>query len=206
MTPTSDASLHGVHPARRYFLPAKEIDMTMITNKWEMQCPSCGQDDALHVYIGAWAALLPEGSEVVGDQDFDHESRCECRDCGWDGTAGDAFDAAKTALDSDDEPEIVGTFEPSPAQRAELAAMAPRPDRRLPGSAAARGEGVSGLDARELGTVLAALRHWQDATVGGGLVNDGLADIATDGGTVRSLDALEIDALCERLNWGGEAA
>lgn len=54
------------------------------------------------------------------------------------------------------------------------------------------------MDLRELGTVLAALRFWQN---GGRHVND-IYDIASDGGTLQPLDAVEIDALCERLNGG----
>ena len=54
------------------------------------------------------------------------------------------------------------------------------------------------LDARELGTVLAALRYWQRE----GLMNGGHEqDIATNGGEVEPLNADEIDALCERLNF-----
>ena len=58
------------------------------------------------------------------------------------------------------------------------------------------------LNDRELGTVLAALRLWQnecsnDATDGA------LWDIATNGDTVQPLLDDEIDELCERLNSGG---
>lgn len=55
------------------------------------------------------------------------------------------------------------------------------------------------LNERELATVLAALRYYQND-----LRDDGAAfahgDIATDGGTLQPLSADEIDALCERLN------
>lgn len=60
------------------------------------------------------------------------------------------------------------------------------------------------LTNRELATVLAALRLWQDSD----LEMQGDADarrflaIAEDGGRVRSLSDEEIDALCERLNAG----
>lgn len=53
------------------------------------------------------------------------------------------------------------------------------------------------LGARELATVLAALRYWRRE----GLMSAGHEiDIATDGGELEPLNESEIDALCERLN------
>lgn len=52
------------------------------------------------------------------------------------------------------------------------------------------------LDARELATVLASLRYWQERQP----AFDELDSIATDGGTMEQLSAAEIDGLCERLN------
>ncbi len=62
------------------------------------------------------------------------------------------------------------------------------------------------LDARELATVLAALRYWarhQAGSVGKSpnpLPED---DIASDGGTLEPMRADEIEKLCERLNTEG---
>jgi len=55
------------------------------------------------------------------------------------------------------------------------------------------------LSEREIATVLAALRAWQQSPMRG---DCGLDDIATDSGTVEALDADEIDDLCERINCG----
>ena len=58
------------------------------------------------------------------------------------------------------------------------------------------------MTSRELGTVLAALRHYQQSGFGDmcNLPPD-LADIAVDGESNRvPLDDDEIDDLCERLN------
>jgi hypothetical protein len=54
------------------------------------------------------------------------------------------------------------------------------------------------LNARELATVLAALRYWQRE----GLLADRCAEarIADDGGKFEPLSKMEIDALCERIN------
>lgn len=52
------------------------------------------------------------------------------------------------------------------------------------------------MNRRELNTILAALRYWQRE----GLLSGGHEqDIAADAGVV-PLTAVEIDALCERLN------
>jgi hypothetical protein len=55
------------------------------------------------------------------------------------------------------------------------------------------------LAARELATVLTALRHWQKVLP----ENAGAyEDIATDGGRFEPLSVDEIDELCMRLNLG----
>lgn len=54
----------------------------------------------------------------------------------------------------------------------------------------------STLNSRELATVLAALRHWQDRTP----AFEPVDSIATDAGRFAQLNRAEIDALCERLN------
>lgn len=61
------------------------------------------------------------------------------------------------------------------------------------------------IDERELGTILAALRHWQETSEGweGGLIvteEIPTSDIATDGGKFSALTPSEIDVLCERIN------
>ena len=52
------------------------------------------------------------------------------------------------------------------------------------------------MNARELATVLAALRVYQ----GSEDIGDEVRQIATNGGTVKALTQREIDGLCERLN------
>jgi hypothetical protein len=53
------------------------------------------------------------------------------------------------------------------------------------------------LSERELGTVLAALRHWQMTVVDQYRAS---SDVATRGGELVALDDDEIDELCERIN------
>jgi DNA-directed RNA polymerase subunit RPC12/RpoP len=61
------------------------------------------------------------------------------------------------------------------------------------------------LNARELGTALAALRYWQQEIVKqGGLTNaaNEYDPIASDNGLQEPLTAEEIDELCQSLNFG----
>jgi hypothetical protein len=53
---------------------------------------------------------------------------------------------------------------------------------------------------RQLATILAALRLWQDGSAIGDEGSPYLEAIATNGGMLRPLSNEEIDRLCERLN------
>jgi hypothetical protein len=58
------------------------------------------------------------------------------------------------------------------------------------------------IDARELATILAALRFHQDENLQGRseIADLTIQDIATDGGILKPLTFQEVDVLCERLN------
>ncbi len=65
------------------------------------------------------------------------------------------------------------------------------------------------LTSRELATVLAALRYWQQRQADSLDVQEqpavpldfhGCWDVATDGGTLEPLSVTEIDGLCLRIN------
>jgi hypothetical protein len=60
------------------------------------------------------------------------------------------------------------------------------------------------VDARELATILAALRFHQDENLQGRseIADLTIKDIATDGKTLQALSFQEIDALCQRFNTG----
>jgi hypothetical protein len=59
------------------------------------------------------------------------------------------------------------------------------------------------LKARELATILAALRAWQGwITKEHELNANGLMDIATDGDTLDPMSWSEVDDLCGKLNSG----
>lgn len=62
---------------------------------------------------------------------------------------------------------------------------------------------INAFDARELATVLAALRYWQTDMDRLGGFNAAHDHIATGAGTFDALTEEEIDTLCERINTSG---
>lgn len=76
------------------------------------------------------------------------------------------------------------------------AGIGPLACRPLGASRAGSTEQPSPFDEREMSTLLAALRYWQNHRPS----NPELHDIATNGGEVEPLDEWEIDTLCERIN------
>jgi hypothetical protein len=69
--------------------------MSTVKEVWEMACPKCGQDDQLDIVVTLFARLLPNGTDPdqAGDENGDHEwdenSTCACRHCGWCGIVED---------------------------------------------------------------------------------------------------------------------
>lgn len=55
------------------------------------------------------------------------------------------------------------------------------------------------FDSRQIGTILAALRYYQQA-IEAEKLPDNIDDIASDFGTVVPLNAVDIDELCEYIN------
>jgi hypothetical protein len=58
------------------------------------------------------------------------------------------------------------------------------------------------LDERSLATMLAALRYWQAKTIQEARLHD---PVASDEGRIQPLSDLEIDELCELLNFSPPA-
>lgn len=55
---------------------------------------------------------------------------------------------------------------------------------------------------REQGTMLAALRHYQEFLRSGASAAPGLLDIASNAGQLTPLSTQEIEVLCEKVNFG----
>lgn len=54
-----------------------------------LACPQCGNADKLEITIICTAELTIDGTEALGDHDWDDGSRCRCPDCGAGGLVGD---------------------------------------------------------------------------------------------------------------------
>lgn len=72
-------------------------------------CPGCGEDDKLYVDFTGRAKLTRNGTEDVGDHDWDGSSYMSCGRCSWSGEASEAeWDSDHphwpTDDDEDDEP------------------------------------------------------------------------------------------------------
>ena len=63
-----------------------------VLSEWGMCCPSCRDDDDLHVTFIGVCKLFSDGTEDEGDHEWDSTSKCYCG-CGWTGTVAEAESA-----------------------------------------------------------------------------------------------------------------
>lgn len=61
-----------------------------VFDEWSMRCPKCGRDDGLQIVITTFARLTPDGTEDVGDHEWEDDSVCRCGHCYWAGKVSDA--------------------------------------------------------------------------------------------------------------------
>lgn len=61
-----------------------------VRDQHNMACPSCGDDDELHVVFTGECELFPDGTEDAGDHEWDGKSPCRCGLCDWTGTVAEA--------------------------------------------------------------------------------------------------------------------
>jgi hypothetical protein len=54
-----------------------------------LACPKCGSDSQLHLVITTWATLSADGSESLGDHEWDDTANCRCIGCKFAGVASD---------------------------------------------------------------------------------------------------------------------
>jgi hypothetical protein len=52
---------------------------------FDLACPQCGNADKLEIAITCIAELTIDGTEPLGDHDWDDASPCRCPDCGHGG-------------------------------------------------------------------------------------------------------------------------
>lgn len=61
--------------------------MTTVKEEWDMACPDCSKDDAIHISAIVSLVLTPEGT-VEGDASdhvWDSDCNCSCGHCGYMG-------------------------------------------------------------------------------------------------------------------------
>jgi DNA-directed RNA polymerase subunit RPC12/RpoP len=54
-----------------------------------VRCPKCGQEDRFKIVALTTCLVTDDGSEPVGDHEWDDESATRCPECGFDGTLKD---------------------------------------------------------------------------------------------------------------------
>lgn len=59
--------------------------MTDLRSEYGLSCPKCGQTERLHVQIFCMAELTTNGTEALGDHDWDDASFCCCPHYGHTG-------------------------------------------------------------------------------------------------------------------------
>ena len=147
-------------------------------------CPECGSDSVCCDAAARWDIAAQEWSMVTT---FDDRT---CDDCGYD-----SHEFAEVVAKDGKWEETAESRSLSPEARRAIngpkAVPVPRCEEVAPSASA------HSLDARELATVLAALRYWQRE----GLASSGHEHaISSNGDTLAPLTLAEVDALAERLN------
>ncbi|WP_342051287.1 MULTISPECIES: hypothetical protein [unclassified Cupriavidus] len=56
--------------------------MRSVLENHGLACPKCGSDTSLNVEVQTVARLLPEGTDIVSDQDWTDKSHVICDQCG----------------------------------------------------------------------------------------------------------------------------
>jgi hypothetical protein len=59
--------------------------MSTVRQTFQLACPKCGSDEHLCVAIETWANLSADGTDPVGDHDWNQYSGCRCTSCEFAG-------------------------------------------------------------------------------------------------------------------------
>jgi hypothetical protein len=105
-------------------------------------CPKCGQQDRFRIAAVISCVVTDDGSEPVGDHEWDDESATRCPECGFDGTLKDFSKKPKLPPDPDGKNDSRATWA---------------------GAALSAFMGQTGTDQEDaLADLLADLMHWAD--------------------------------------------
>jgi hypothetical protein len=105
-------------------------------------CPKCGQEDQFKITAVISCLVTDDGSDPVGDHDWDEDSATDCPECGFTGKLKDFHTKPELPPDPDNKNE----------DRAARAATA----------LAAFIQATGTDDEAALGDLLADLMHWSD--------------------------------------------
>ncbi len=62
----------------------------MNTNCLEgMRCPNCKSEGPFDIYAHSTFVFTDDGTDEFGDVEWDDDSPCECKECNFEGIAGD---------------------------------------------------------------------------------------------------------------------
>lgn len=105
-------------------------------------CPKCGQEDRFRIAAVISCVVTDDGSEPVGDHEWDDESATRCPECGFDGTLKDFSKKPELPPDPDNMNDSRS---------------------RLAGAAVYTFMKLTGADLEDaVGDLLADLMHWTD--------------------------------------------
>jgi hypothetical protein len=70
-----------------------ELSPKTVTDNHDMSCPQCHKDDQIDVVASIWVRLTPDGTDDSGalggsQQEWDNNSHCICRACGYHSNVG----------------------------------------------------------------------------------------------------------------------
>lgn len=60
-----------------------------VREEWDMECPSCHDDNHLHITFTGECHLTVDGTDDDGDHEWNDDSPCRCSSCDWSGKVGD---------------------------------------------------------------------------------------------------------------------
>jgi hypothetical protein len=61
--------------------------MSTVRETWGYACPNCKSDEHLQVELTTMANLMADGTDPVGDQEWDENSFMRCTNCNHDDKA-----------------------------------------------------------------------------------------------------------------------
>lgn len=81
--------------------PIEEQSRDTVKEVFSLRCPRCLGDGSIQIVARIWVELYPDGTEPLGDHEWNSESPARCFKCDFSGTVLD-FDVEEQARRSSD--------------------------------------------------------------------------------------------------------